>query len=399
MLLLLGRKNHMAVLLVGIALSCVPPVRERAGSAKGHGGDSGRAQPHPSPTTGLAVPAAEPNYRGFPVTLPPLLSPELARFYDRAAHDNDPRNMFLLRDQMAPRGFRGISARRVTRFPGASFGEVRSYVFDGDQLYPHPHRLNRFTPGCDHGLVAKNGTVCPSAIYPGAVLEAAHVRELLAVISATEPPVPRAGGWPMTYGFLFFDGERRPVAQVLVAQDAGKITTLPPYRAHDGLVLGEFRAARLLTLLTQLGLREDVTPDLERLTERQRVLDGNFHAARWLPADSGVAGSKSMDQTSPNERKLLCAWQQQVWAQGLPPASLEGGIECESQGWSVKGLDWAQCQQQFPNCTASVGEVEACMRRQRFDPCLSSEGSRACRKHRDCFWGIGPSRVSASTAP
>src|SRR6185503_519350 len=100
------------------------------------------------------------------VPLPPLLAPELADIYSGYARESDPRQWFFSQPQQPPLGFVGLRRQSGT-FPGGKYAKIRAYRYGGDGSYPSPSRLDPYTPGCGSGMVASDGTLCPSVQYPG----------------------------------------------------------------------------------------------------------------------------------------------------------------------------------------------------------------------------------------
>jgi hypothetical protein len=373
--------------LLAFAAVCV------ATGCAGRASAPGISRPNDRPAQPSTTPpeprSREPDYRGFHVELPRLLSPELAEIYERWAHAADPRSMFLFREQAPPIGYRGIPTRQAKTFPSRAFSVIRGFRFGSDQTYPREHRFDRFVPGCGGGVLAKNGTLCPSVEYPGVTLSPAQAEELLSIINTPKgAPLAIMNGYHLVYGFVVYDGSDMPVAQALVTEHIDKLYTQP--RLSDPFMgeLGHGRETRLKALLGAVGFAVESTEEQDALVRRQAQLDGDLGRARYLPTSSGVDGARSMNDLSTAERARLCAWHQQVWALGLPRSGLEtNGIRCED-GWAGTGLDWKACQEQLPACPANVGEVEACMRRQRFDPCLQRDVRNRCKALRGCFWGF-----------
>jgi len=382
------------VVVVALVAACSHP-----GSAPNHTGST--ASPAASATVAqlALVPPVKPAATSWAevVPLPALVAPELADVYADYAREVDPRSWFFAQPQRAPSGFVGLRAH-ATKFPGGKYAKVRAYRYGGDALYPLSPRLDPYTPGCGVGIVASDGTLCPSVQYPGWDVTAERAEQLFAILN-TKNDVPRVvmNGYHFDRGFVVYDANDVPVAQVLINAHVDKLRMTPslgkPANAVD--YLSRARSQELRALLQQLGLGEQ-DPQRSQLLLRQAEADGELHPARYIPFSSGVDGVVPLADTTAPQRSALCAWQQQAWARGAPRSGPDtSGIECED-GWRVTGANYAQCVAEFPSCDATVAEVEACMREQRFFPCLEEAEQQRCRALRSCFWGI---RALPQTSP
>lgn len=323
-------------------------------------------------------------FRGFPTAtpLPALISERLGPLYERVAFELAPKNFYFEHANQAPPGFPGL--RKNAPFPSGAGVVLRGFAFGFDHVEPKPSVLDAERPGCGASLVARDGSMCPSVLYPGVSLSEAQARELMAILQAKNPTqkvVPNGYGW--RFGVLALDQRGVPLAQVLVDADVIKLFSIPGSGEVD--YLSDARRTRLRTLLAELGLFQPLDAELAALDRRQQELDGELHDARFLPSDSGLAVDLRLRELDARQRAILCAWREQVFRRG--PIHAQGGIECNDHTAFV-GLDYAQCQSEFPQCDARVSEIESCLRRQRFDVCSERPASASCRTLRGCLPGI-----------
>lgn len=358
-------------------------------------GESPDAAPMSEPARRAPPPAltpsttAAPDYRGFPVAVPQLVSPMLGPFYERLAEQFDPRHWYLTRDQEAWKGFVPLSHTPLPSFPGRSFAAVRAFFTANDHVYPAASELDDTVPGCGGSAVARDGTLCPTTLHPGVVLSARQADTFLSIVNApNDAPRVIMNGYNFTLGLVLFDAKGVPVAEVDVDRDITKLRARPPVRRAEVDTMSPLRRSQMRALLTELGLVAD-GGERERLFEldqQQEQLDGDRHPVRYIPTASGVDTNVLLNEISSRERTLLCAWQVQVWRRGFP-SPRGSGIACDD-GTTLIGLSFTQCRLRVPSCPNPVGEIERCMRQQRFDPCLAEEASRPCRRLRPCFWGM-----------
>jgi hypothetical protein len=347
------------------------------------------AASEPSTTVAPVVDATRPpdSHRGFPVSLPPLLLPELGPYYERLAAKLDPQSWYLWIEQSPPRGFHGLRKRGA--FPGGPYAVIRAYEAGLAGMYPGPPLFDWPNRRCE-GAVASDGTLCPSTVAPGLTLSAAQARELIAIVNEVDP-VPRAvmNGYNFVHRFVVFDEGDVPVAQVSVDSGGVKLWSTPSQKKDDVDTLDPDRRERMGRLLAELGLVVPEDSDLEQALNRQRELDGGQAEVRYLPAASGVPLDVSLDRTTPAQRERLCMWQQLLFLRGAPHSGREGGsgIECDD-GVRAIATGSLDCTRKFPSCSATVGELEACLRRMRVDRCFTREpGAGSCLELRPCLWG------------
>lgn len=348
------------------------------------------ARPAPPVAASPRAPVAPPEVQTWSalVPLPALLSPKVADVYADWAVHADPRHWYVSREQLPPVGFHALRQRTST-FPGVKHASVWAFRYGGDQLYPNPGVLAGRVPGCGGGIVASDGTFCPSVEYPGRRLSEAQVESLFDIVN-TKNDVPRAimNGFHFDQGFVVLSAAGAPVAELLVDDAATKLYARPRVSTTPIDTLMPARRQRLAELLAEVGLRTRQDEATQEQLERQVGIDQELHPARYVPFASGVDPTLNLGATTGQQQARLCLWQQLVWLRGQPRSGTEGSaIECED-GLKLYMGGYDACLAQFPTCERAVGEVEACMRSQRFDPCFSKPAHRRCRELTACFWGF-----------
>ena len=339
-------------------------------------------------TAPASAPPTPPESWSAMLGLPALVSARVATAYAQSASLLDPRQLFFGREQTPPSGFRPLP-RWAKAFPGGKHAKVLAFHFANDRLYPGPATLDGTQRGCGGSLVARDGTFCPSVQYPGRALTDMQAEALFQVVNGKDDrEVVVMNGYNFDQGFVVLDARDVPVAQVLVDADGMKILTTPRVSPHAVDDLAPPRRQQLRDLLREVGLWRAPDPVLTAELHRQAALDGALHDARFLPFSSGIDRSTRLDSVSTRERASLCGWQQQVWLRGAPRSGADGGsIECPD-GWKLGGLGYDSCIALFPACDRAVGDVEDCMRAQRFDSCHDQPAHLHCRELRACFWGL-----------
>ncbi len=320
------------------------------------------------------------------MSLPPLVSAELGPHFERLAFKYDPKNWYVWREQTPPRGFREL--RKAGKFPGGAFATVHAYELGYDRSHPRPGVVDQHRKGCDSDALAADGTLCPSVIAPGVALSEAQARELFAIVNEVVATSRKTFLFNFDVGFVVFDTDGKPVAEVSVDDAGSKLWSEPQQSRLRADVLEPGRRERMSKLLGALGLGAPGTA-LQQELERQRGLDGKAHAARYLPPASGVAADLALDKTNGAERDGLCAWKELLFREGSPQSDASGGngFIC-ADGVDVAAQLPDACRSEFPSCSATVGEVEACLRQMRFDGYFKQAGGEACAKLRPCFWGM-----------
>jgi len=88
-------------------------------------------------------------------------------------------------------------------WPGVSFFEVRAYSYNAKGYAKPP--------------IVKDGTLDTSVINTnGALLATNQVRHLLAAVTGEHPPHPAAHCFKPRHAFVFYDSEKKPIAQIEV---------------------------------------------------------------------------------------------------------------------------------------------------------------------------------------
>jgi hypothetical protein len=369
-----------------------------------HPADVAARNAAPAPTAPSAVPATAPPpppalSHGFPIALGPPI-PELASYFAQKPEVFDWQSLYLFHPQAPLERFRGFDAPLKGPFPGRKFARVFFHRFGADRSTDDLGVLDGSVAGCHETLIAADGRYCPSVSYPPIELSPAQIAELLAITNQRDKrQMVRMCGYRKDRGFVFVDDSGTPVAEIAIGLDCGHATTRP---TDERLQHGHWdspRWGRLYRLLAEFEPPSDSSDEFLELLGKQRIRDehaipeGRFvyaYLARHLPAYSSVDPRVREIDLSDEQRAIACAWQQLVWLSGSPRTNGGGSsIECDD-GWKATTLDFVGCQREFPRCEAPIGEVEACMRHQRFDPCFNEPAARHCVALRSCLWGFRP---------
>lgn len=151
---------------------------------------------------------------------------------------------------LAPPGFAPIPAKRRSGFPGVPFEEVRMFAFDlsvSDR------------PICERPL-DPDGSPCATVVQPGVALNDAQTKTLLALFKKKSSWGTGASCFLPHHGFVFYDGEGTPVAEISVCFLCEMMATTPAIpkakRRGDGneYGLGPKAMTALRGLCTELGL-------------------------------------------------------------------------------------------------------------------------------------------------
>ncbi len=280
--------------------------------------------------------------------------------------------------------------RKSGKFPGGASATVRAFEFGYDRAYPLPAVVDGRKEGCGADALAADGPLCPSVVAPGVLLSDAQANELFSIVNEPEQ-VPRAilNGYNFAFSFVVFDAADTPVAEVNVDYSGVKLWSQPRQSRDTVDTLSSQRRERMGRLLVELGFKLVEGGALSKHDQEQRKLDGNSHPARYLPVSSGLPASLSLARTTDDERDRLCTWKNLLFQLGSPRSDEDGGsgVEC-SDGVRAVGGKPSECRSNFPRCSATVGEVEACLRHMRFDPCFEKPGGAACLTLRPCLLGM-----------
>jgi len=322
---------------------------------------------------------------------PPAADPEADAILAGDDRLGDPRNLYFLREQRPPRGFRPLTSRPARRFPEAPFAEVRAYAYRfADRRLALCHPKER----CPDEPVMSDGTLSPEVVHPGVRLSADQVRRLLALVEHPDEHmrgIVQRCGFDPHHAFVFYDARGVPVAEIMVCFTCGEWMARPQ-PASMTRVMGDHDAT-LQAFCEELHLggcsvgREDLGDRLRAAAERRRKQNGGSWWPQGDVLGSGLGPERHVDALTPAERRLLCVASAEAMLtigkafQGHPGV----GYECRD-GRSLSYLQIAECVDRGPRCGVSVGAVEACMRRLPGDVCEEREPTRAaCDPVQSCL--------------
>jgi hypothetical protein len=172
------------------------------------------------------------------------------------------------------------------------------------------------------------------------------------------------------HAFVFFDAAGAPVANLQVCFECGEWVAEPHI---DGIgdspsMMRADESAAVVRLCDELHLGACFLADrakMDALEEKWRAArvapEGGLSTwgARAIALPVKVEPSRSLADTSIEERRSLCAWYVRAHSAAFPIRG--GSYECASgRKWSVLGFD--ECLATFPRCAVTVGAAHACMR-------------------------------------
>ena len=263
---------------------------------------------------------------------------------------------YLAHEQVRPRGFKPLRHGR----PPASgtMHHARMFAFD----YEGP---------CDDKVVAKDGTICDGAVYPGAELTPEQTARAADVVRHAPDPAswrtrPRIRCFEPHHAVVLFDAQDRPVAEIDVCFECGNftVTSAPDDEAgmtdEEGTFFAETCRAQNVGGCPPPGSYR--MPDLPALPEQAalRSLSRVEQEDHWrrvaLAQPHGLTEATRLADLRAIDRRVLCAW----FVSATRRAS--AGLECVD-GRRMTVDDLAQCDRPAPRgCTASVADFVACTR-------------------------------------
>ncbi len=311
----------------------------------------------------------------------------------------------VLGEQTPKRGYHGIPLRRAGPFPGVPFAEVRAYAYHFDGKY----RLNDAVPGCrpgEDGLLAKDGTLCPSVVLPAAYLTRLQVERLVDLFRHPDQETVHVhcGGDPH-HAFVFYDASGLPVAEITVDLSCGMWWARPLPAGTVPSMYANEKPMRQLCRELDLGgcsigddqLEEKIHAVLEHRRSIHRT-DASLY--EWVK--SGIDRNASLRTLSALDRRKLCAeiLDTRFRLFTRPGAGSRGGYDCPG-GPAMDLLPLAECGARVPWCDAPVARVMGCEEAfvkdvcfERADTYLACEGVAACLP--DVAWKRLPARLPAA---
>ncbi len=288
----------------------------------------------------------------------------------------EPDCLYFGHEQTPPSKFQPLSRGPVTAFPSAAFTTVVAVAYHRDGL-----ELDTLVPGCEHKVLAPNGTFCPSVSFPGATLSPVQVERLLAAMANRNDETAGLSlrcEFDPQLAFVFLNADRTPVAEVDVDIGCGRWSALPRPRRLQSIMGSSEK--EVLALCRELDL--PLAP--------VRANPGESRARGPWPREhsSGVDVAQTLNSTSPVERRRLCGWSALRFAsmRGRPPPYPITCRDGKPKYWisSVRS-----CVNTFPVCDTPVGAVEECIRHLEGDTCFESrETIVACAGLERCIWGV-----------
>ncbi|HKO52617.1 MAG TPA: hypothetical protein VJV79_33145 [Polyangiaceae bacterium] len=250
---------------------------------------------------------------------------------------------------------------------------------------------------------APDGTLCPDVIAPSAVVSASDLKSILEAMHGAEAAFASQRSvthlrcdFEAHHALVFYDEHDAPVGKLVACLTCGEVLAVPGVKALGGekptLMPADLSQA-LRRAFEQAELAVWMYDDEEfasaRAYRKQAQVPGDDAAA----PGSGLDPSRTLTQLSSDERTRLCVWfQEEAWAKRAPDRLLRPGASSQCQDgriWTI--AQTAQDCHVAANCTASVREVEACLRELLQDDLCTPE-SPACAKVHGCLPGVRQDR-------
>lgn len=265
--------------------------------------------------------------------------------------------------QTPPRGYRGLARARGRRYPGVRFSTVRAFAY------------NRMGFNDFEYLLAPDGTLGPTVVWPGTTLNEEQVERLIALARQESFPKMYVGCFFPRHAFVFYDAHERPVAKLEVCFECLGVRAEPWTHDFDGILRGEknegFRAL----------CRELNFPDCDRVSkfdeERAKIIDRALdEAAVRLKSELRDIASKRADSPILRERMSLCDYV--VWSARKEWWRSSDGLECDN-GTMLVPPNASRCAQWVREHRVDGAEATACFDAWRSDLCFREPSTReAC---------------------
>jgi hypothetical protein len=328
------------------------------------------------------------------------------RFLEEWSRAHDPALLYGIRPQRASAHFRPIAAQGP--FPFAQIARVRAYSYRWGSFEDAD-----FAFQCSERVLRKDGTLCPSASFPGKMLSDAQRDEL--VTALRKPPVP---GDPMIHArcifnphhaFVFFDADDAPVAELDVCFSCGQVSSWP-YKPPGLDTRAMWNAVGSLCRDLALSVcSPDFFFDRARANEALgRAMTPVVH--RGIADELGVDPQTLESKLGPEARRLLCRWSNHVgrlWdGRRLVQDDEDGAFGLRFDvGMDLVFMGMDQCLATFPRCEVPAEAVERCFDKRfpkaeydQADPNVPSTATYPatvpyppppeCDAVRKCVWGV-----------
>jgi hypothetical protein len=268
----------------------------------------------------------------------------------------NPLRWALALDQQPPREFKPISQLDGWRvFPFRGRGRVVAFELGGFPLE---------LPQCS--VIAENGTLCPNVVWAGRELSVEQRRRLETLFDALsgERRTQTCSGAPAA-AFIWYDDDNRPVAHLTIEGRCmgWRLAPSPAVIPSGTSPATPNEAQAFATLCKELGYSrcapESDHPAVIQHPEMQL-------ARKVLPSalqlDVDVAANTLLPDTTPVQRRRLCAWsamtsQFAIQAAGFVLPRYTTTLESTTGGDAVRFVGFDECIQRFADCARTVGDA------------------------------------------
>lgn len=284
-------------------------------------------------------------------------------------------NLMISREQAAP-----AQPLRLEPFHLGTSATIRGFA----HRFGNTSRLDAEAEGCEEQVMAGDGRLCPSVVYPGRELTAEQATRLRVLSWEPSPAVRVRCDFDPHHSFVAFDEQGVPTAHLRVCFECGEWSL----NGAEKVPFPEGAGEKLAALCRDLGLG-GCPAEPERGSEiRARYRDWLESGRPRRPSvELGILPETSLARLSPTQKRQLCAWRV------LEAPRVDFSLEFES-GETVRFQSYRECLQSFPACPELLGHIEA------IDPfdsslvaTLTQTGGRcvaaaAASELAHCLWGI-----------
>jgi hypothetical protein len=266
-------------------------------------------------------------------------------------------------EQQSPPDFSPIALRDGWhRFPFHGLGRVVAFELGGFNLDLSPCYV-----------VTNTGTLCPDLVLPGRELSGSQRTRLESIfdeLSAENRPKTCIGARAAT--FIWYDDANRPLAHLTVESGCvgWRIAPSPATSAEGHFAATPEETVTLSTLCNELGFSRcgltqnpPIQSDHPELKLARKVLPSA------LRMDLGVPAETSLANTTPVQRRRLCAWsamtaQFAIQSAGFVLPRYTTTFEAAAGGDGVRFLGFGECLERFTTCSRAVGDVKSELERE-----------------------------------
>lgn len=287
---------------------------------------------------------------------------------------------FVAHEQIRPRAFRPLT--RGSRVDPKRVHHARMIAFN----YGMP---------CGDGVVEANGTICESAVYPGAELTATQLARASEILRLAPDPKtwrarPSIRCFDPHHAVVFFDDHDVPVGEVDICFECGNFMLTNVRDSEGGMTDDEGTFFADTCRAQNVGgcpppgtyRMPDLPPlpDRVAVNARSPVEQEDYWRRQSLAEPLDLDPATRLTELSTQQQRLACAW--------LASATQRSGhgLECQD-GRRMRVQEPTECIGPIPRgCEATVGDLTACTRSRLHTYC--SVDAPGCTKADACKKGV-----------